>query len=123
MTISKTSLLIFVGTLITTQSVYAFNSQLLNRVNETADLVCGRVINKGTYQESALDVTIEGLTPEMVEHLKSDFSLPELSIENGKAVIKRGTANGMKQRDAMNNNMEVRRCRQAVVQFMIRNQG
>ncbi len=118
----KTSLLIFVGTLITTQSVYAFNSQILNRINKTADQVCGRVINKGTYQESTLDVTVEGLTPEMVEQLKSDFSLPDLSIENGKAVIKRGTSNGMKQRDAMNNNMEVRRCRQAVAQYMIRNQ-
>ncbi|KIF53034.1 MULTISPECIES: hypothetical protein [Vibrio harveyi group] len=121
MTILKKSLLILVGTLITTQSVYAFNSQLLNRVNETADQVCGRVINKGTYQESTLDVTVEGLTPEIVEQLKSDFSLPNLSIENGKAVIKHGTANGLKQQDVMSSNMEVRRCRQAVAQFMIRN--
>lgn len=118
----KASGLIIVAALITTQPSFAFNSALLNQVNKTADQVCGTVIKQGSYHEESLSVKVDGLTPEMVQQLKSQYSLPDLLVENGAVVIKRRSKRGMKQEDALKNNMEVRRCRQTVAQMMIRNQ-
>lgn len=118
----KISVILSLSFLIVVNPAFAFNSAFLNKLNSVADQVCGTVIQQGSYQEESLNVKIDGLTPEMAQQLKSQYSLPNLIIENGTVVINHKATSGMKQEDAMRNNMEVRRCRQSVAQIMIENQ-